>query len=39
MSIIIIGVGTADFEAMDVLDGDDVRLSYNGEPCLSGVFS
>ncbi|ESO82328.1 hypothetical protein LOTGIDRAFT_198063 [Lottia gigantea] len=30
MSIIIIGVGDADFEAMEVLDGDDVRLSSNG---------
>ncbi|XP_076106407.1 copine-8-like [Mytilus galloprovincialis] len=30
MSIIIVGVGDADFEAMDVLDGDDVRLSSRG---------
>ncbi|WAR25920.1 CPNE8-like protein [Mya arenaria] len=30
MSIIIIGVGDADFEAMEVLDGDDVRLSSRG---------
>eukprot|EP00105_Crassostrea_gigas_P018815 XP_011437036.1 PREDICTED: copine-8 isoform X2 [Crassostrea gigas] len=30
MSIIIVGVGDADFTAMDILDGDDVRLSYNG---------
>ncbi|KAK7102331.1 copine-8-like [Littorina saxatilis] len=31
MSIIIVGVGNADFEAMNVLDGDDVRLSYKGK--------
>ncbi|XP_046542548.1 copine-8-like isoform X2 [Haliotis rubra] len=30
MSIIIIGVGDADFDAMEVLDGDDVRLSSRG---------
>ena len=29
-SIIIIGVGGADFDAMEELDGDDVRISYNG---------
>jgi hypothetical protein len=27
MSILIVGVGDADFEAMDILDGDDVRLA------------
>ncbi|CAL1529087.1 unnamed protein product [Lymnaea stagnalis] len=31
MSIIIIGVGDADFEAMEVLDGDDVRLTSKGK--------
>ncbi|PVD25046.1 hypothetical protein C0Q70_15543 [Pomacea canaliculata] len=30
MSIIIVGVGDADFEAMEILDGDDVRLSFKG---------
>ena len=30
LSIIIVGIGDADFEAMDVLDGDDVRLSSRG---------
>jgi len=30
MSIIIIGVGKADFTDMDILDGDDVRISHNG---------
>ncbi|KAL5014050.1 hypothetical protein ScPMuIL_008320 [Solemya velum] len=30
MSIIIVGVGDADFEAMNTLDGDEVRLNYNG---------
>ncbi|KAK0064073.1 copine-8 [Biomphalaria pfeifferi] len=31
MSIIIVGVGDADFQAMEVLDGDDVRLSSRGK--------
>lgn len=31
MSIIIVGVGDADFAAMEVLDGDDVRLSSRGK--------
>jgi len=31
MSIIIVGVGNDEFEAMDVLDGDDVRLSSRGQ--------
>ncbi|KAJ8047937.1 Copine-8 [Holothuria leucospilota] len=30
MSIIIVGVGNEDFSAMEVLDGDEVRLSYQG---------
>ncbi|KAL4226439.1 Copine-9 [Mactra antiquata] len=30
MSIIIVGVGDADFQAMEILDGDDVRLSSRG---------
>ncbi|CAG2104035.1 unnamed protein product, partial [Medioppia subpectinata] len=30
LSIIIIGVGNADFEAMDELDGDEVRVSVDG---------
>ncbi|XP_039250050.1 copine-8-like isoform X2 [Styela clava] len=30
MSIIIVGVGNDDFEAMEELDGDTVRLSYRG---------
>jgi hypothetical protein len=30
LSIIIVGIGNADFDAMNVLDGDDVRLSFNG---------
>ena len=30
ISIIIIGVGSSDFYAMEELDGDDVRVSYNG---------
>lgn len=31
LSIIIVGVGSDDFEAMDVLDGDNVRLESRGE--------
>ncbi|CAL8097154.1 unnamed protein product [Orchesella dallaii] len=31
LSIIIVGVGRANFQAMDELDGDTVRLSYNGK--------
>lgn len=30
LSIIIVGVGNADFDAMEELDGDNVRLSSNG---------
>eukprot|EP00112_Aurelia_sp_Birch-Aquarium-sp1_P009496 Seg2080.8 transcript_id=Seg2080.8/GoldUCD/mRNA.D3Y31 product=Copine-8 protein_id=Seg2080.8/GoldUCD/D3Y31 len=30
MSLIIVGVGPAEFDAMEELDGDDVRLSFNG---------
>lgn len=31
LSIIIVGVGNAQFDAMDELDGDDVRLSSRGK--------
>ncbi|KAM6971403.1 copine-3 isoform 1-T2 [Tautogolabrus adspersus] len=38
MSIIIIGVGGADFSAMDVLDGDDGRLrSLSGESAMRDI--
>ncbi|KAL2085742.1 hypothetical protein ACEWY4_019062 [Coilia grayii] len=38
MSIIIVGVGKADFEAMEVLDGDDCRLTTpNGEPAARDI--
>lgn len=30
-SVIIIGVGNADFSMMEQLDGDNERLSYNGK--------
>ena len=30
ISIIIVGVGKAEFDAMEELDGDDVRVSYRG---------
>ena len=31
ISVIIVGVGNAEFDAMDELDGDEVRVSYNGQ--------
>lgn len=31
MSIIIVGVGSADFSAMDALDADDQPLAYRGQ--------
>lgn len=37
MSIIIVGVGDADFDAMDTLDGDEVRLSYNGRHAVRDI--
>jgi hypothetical protein len=30
MSIIIVGVGSADFSTMELLDGDDGMLRHNG---------
>ena len=30
MSVIIVGVGNEDFSAMEMLDGDNSRLSANG---------
>jgi len=37
VSIIIVGVGDANFDNMDVLDGDDVRVSYNGEAAVRDI--
>ena len=38
MSIIIIGVGGADFSAMEFLDGDDGRLrSQSGESAMRDI--
>uniref|UniRef100_A0AAQ5YBL7 C2 domain-containing protein n=1 Tax=Amphiprion ocellaris TaxID=80972 RepID=A0AAQ5YBL7_AMPOC len=38
MSIIIVGVGGADFSAMEFLDGDDGRLrSLSGEPAMRDI--
>lgn len=38
MSIIIIGVGEADFKAMELLDGDDgVLKSLSGEPVTRDI--
>mmetsp|Transcript_29101 Transcript_29101/g.74748 ORF Transcript_29101/g.74748 Transcript_29101/m.74748 type:complete len:418 (-) Transcript_29101:682-1935(-) len=31
LSIVIVGVGNADFRAMDMLDGDDERLAIDGQ--------
>ena len=30
MSVIIVGVGNEDFSTMEMLDGDDIKLSFNG---------
>jgi hypothetical protein len=37
ISIIIVGVGGADFSSMEVLDGDNGRLSSNGKQALRDV--
>lgn len=37
LSIIIVGVGNADFTAMEILDGDDIRLSYNGRYAVRDI--
>jgi hypothetical protein len=38
MSIIIVGVGSADFSDMQMLDGDDgILRSPKGEPCLRDI--
>ncbi|XP_066930296.1 copine-9-like isoform X2 [Clytia hemisphaerica] len=37
ISIIIVGVGTADFSAMDQLDGDDVRVSSKGRSAARDI--
>ena len=37
LSIIIVGVGNADFQAMDELDGDTVSLSYNGMQAVRDI--
>jgi len=37
LSIIIVGVGDADFEAMDELDGDDVRLESRGKKAVRDI--
>jgi hypothetical protein len=37
LSILIVGVGNADFTQMDTLDGDKQRLSYNGRPASRDI--
>lgn len=37
LSIIIVGVGDADFSAMEELDGDRVRLSYGGQEAARDI--
>lgn len=37
LSIVIVGVGNADFGAMEMLDGDNGLLSYGGRPALRDV--
>lgn len=37
MSVIIIGVGDADFSAMDALDSDKELLSYGGQTAIRDI--
>jgi hypothetical protein len=37
MSIIIVGVGNADFTAMNELDGDTIPLAFNGIPAQRDI--
>ena len=37
MSIIIVGVGDADFDAMDALDADDSLLTYGNKKALRDI--
>ena len=37
LSIIIVGVGGADFDAMEELDGDSVRISHNGKQAARDI--
>ena len=37
LSIIIVGVGDAEFDNMEELDGDDVRLSSNGRVAVRDI--
>ena len=37
LSIIIVGVGKANFEAMEELDGDEVRVCYRGQKALRDI--
>jgi hypothetical protein len=37
MSVIIVGVGTASFEAMNVLDSDESRLQANGKTAARDI--
>ena len=36
-SIIIIGVGNANFDNMNELDGDDVRVSFRGQLAVRDI--
>ena len=37
LSIIMIGLGESEFSFMDVLDGDEVALSYRNQQCARDV--
>ncbi|KAG1714161.1 Copine-8 [Nymphon striatum] len=37
LSIIIVGIGNADFNEMEELDGDEVRLSYEGREAVRDI--
>ncbi|VDP99895.1 unnamed protein product [Trichobilharzia regenti] len=38
LSIIIVGVGPANFDEMEELDGDEVRLSSRGKTAIRDIF-
>lgn len=37
MSIIIVGVGSADFSSMETLDSDDRKLTINGQTATRDI--
>ena len=37
LSVVIVGVGSADFSSMETLDGDDKRLQYGSEVAFRDI--